>query len=189
MTNPQLSFIAVRHAMLCACAALTGGCMLVLAGRPLWAAGLVAGLLTASANTLLTIWRVERASRHAPAAAARVMSQGMLIRFAMVALVTITLLKFDIALIAGFVPGLITGLALAITVAVRAFSLGGPASPAYGNYGATTSNMPVPAVTSGEALVSTLATIRRQHTMPAGAVSGWPHPTPVQATSRKRGEQ
>jgi hypothetical protein len=124
LTNPNLAVIVRRFSALVAASVLPAGALLLSAGRRDAAIGLCFGALIGMLNTGMLARRINRSVTERVAQAQRVMQQGMGIRFALILLATVVIVKTTPAGIPTYVFGLVVTMALAAAVGARAL-LGG----------------------------------------------------------------
>ena len=122
MTNPDLAVIVRRFSALVAASVLPAGAVLLSAGRRDEALGLCFGALIGALNARMLARRVNRSVREGVAQAQRVMQQGMGIRFALILLASVVIVKTTPAGIPTFVLGLVVTMALTAAVGARALS-------------------------------------------------------------------
>lgn len=99
---------------------LPTGALLLSAGRQVWVVGLCFGALVATVNASMLVWRIERSARSPVAQARGVMQQGMGVRFALILLASVVVVKGAPAAIPAFLVGLVVTMALVVAVATRA---------------------------------------------------------------------
>lgn len=117
-----------RFAALVATTMLPAGAVLVYAGRRDAALGLCFGALIAALNASMLARRINKSATQRVTQAQRVMQQGMGIRFSMILLASVVVIKTTPAAIPTFVLGLVVTMALAIAVAARALLATAPLS-------------------------------------------------------------
>ncbi|HEV7213897.1 MAG TPA: ATP synthase subunit I, partial [Chloroflexota bacterium] len=93
MTNPDLAAILRRFFALVAASVLPAGALLLSAGRREFAVGLGFGALIGTLNAIMLARRINRSVTVGGAGAQRVMQQGMGIRFALILLATVVIVK------------------------------------------------------------------------------------------------
>ncbi|HEY8745907.1 MAG TPA: ATP synthase subunit I [Chloroflexota bacterium] len=135
MTNPDLAVILRRFTALTAISMLPAGAALLAAGRRDAALGLCFGALIGTLNVSILARRINRSTTEQVTQAQRVMQQGMGIRFALILLASVVVIKTTPAAVPAFLLGLVFTIALAIAVAARALldatgPRSGPALPA-----------------------------------------------------------
>lgn len=114
--------IVRRFYALVAASMLPAGALLLSAGRRDAAIGLVFGALIGVLNTSMLVRRINRAVMGPMGQAQRVMQQGMSIRFALILLASVVMVKTTPSGILTFVLGLLVVMALMVAVAARALS-------------------------------------------------------------------
>lgn len=119
MTNPDLAAILRRFYALAAAGMLPAGALLLSAGYQRWAVGLCFGSLVAALNAGMLAWRITRMAASPAEQALRVMQQGMGIRFSLILLASVVVVKVDPAAVPAFLLGLGVTMALATAVAAR----------------------------------------------------------------------
>jgi hypothetical protein len=127
LKHPQLSAVVRQANALALVAVLPAAALLLAAGRRSWALGLCVGALVAMLNATMLTRRMERAANAPPWQAPRIMAQGLGLRFAMVLLATVVVVKVDPDSIPGFLVGLLVTMALGIAIAARALLAASPA--------------------------------------------------------------
>jgi hypothetical protein len=120
LTNPDLAAILRRFYALVAASMLPAGALLLSTGRKDIAMGLGFGAAIGTLNAAMLARRINRAVTAGVAGAQRVMQQGMGVRFALILLATVVIVKTTPAGIVPFLIGLLVAMALMIAVAARA---------------------------------------------------------------------
>jgi hypothetical protein len=120
LTNPDLAVIVRRYYALVAACMLPAGALLLSAGRREAAIGLCFGALIGTLNASMLARRINRAVTEQAPQAQRVMQQGMGIRFSLILLASVVVVKAIPDGILTFVLGLLVAMALMIAVAARA---------------------------------------------------------------------
>jgi hypothetical protein len=99
---------------------LPTGALLLSAGRQAQVVGLCFGALVATLNAGMLVWRIERSTQSPVAQARRVMQQGMGVRFALILMASVVVVKSAPTAIPAFLVGLVVTMALVVAVAARA---------------------------------------------------------------------
>jgi len=120
LTNPDLAVILRRFSALATITMLPSGALLLSAGRREAAVGLCFGALIGTLNVSILARRINRSANERVTQAQRVMQQGMGIRFSLILLASVVVIKTTPAAIPAFMLGLVFTMALAIAVAARA---------------------------------------------------------------------
>ena len=108
-----------RFYALVAAAVLPSGALLLSAGRREAAIGLCFGALIGTLNTSILARRINRSVTERVSQAQRVMQQGMGIRFSLILLAAVVIVKTTPVAVPTFVLGLVMTMALAVAVAAR----------------------------------------------------------------------